>query len=161
MKGNQRDSITDGATGNASDPVYFDAFQAKAKEMAESARRRIESALNQPQMWQPPVNLLPSIERILPPAEPFMVLDCWLMTANGNRDTDWHLKNVRFLPSQVEQYYEGIIEKESTCLVLKSGNILLCACSIERFERALAQYREYCKIAIDPLTFKPDLNAAD
>jgi len=89
--------------------------------------------------------------------EPFIVLPCWIMVQVKEGVNDWIARNLRILPSQVEQYYEGGIHVDSTCLVLKSGNIAICSYCIDDYERAIAQYYEYRKGPITKLTFKPTL----
>jgi hypothetical protein len=130
-KGNQRNSLTDGAT----------------------------RALNQPIMHSD--SILPSISMLRPPLEPYLVIMCHIMTQTSPTETHWLPREVRLLPSQIEQYYMGGVDLDTTCIVFKSGNIALCAWPIKQFERAISQYQEYIKISVDPITFKPTFDAAD
>jgi hypothetical protein len=126
-KGNQRNSLTDGAT----------------------------RALNQPIMHSD--SILPSISGLSESPPAYIILTCYVMGPSG----EWAARDLRLNLAKVEQYHEGLVHKGSTCLIFESGNIALCCLAIENYERAIAQYREYCKIAIDPLTFKPTFDAAD
>lgn len=93
-----------------------------------------------------------------PAIEPMIALPCWIMVPGMDNKTEWLKRELRFLPSQVEQYYQGAIYTDSTCLVMKSGNIVLCELSVESYEEAMRQYCHASASSLNPFqVFKPAL----
>lgn len=143
MKGNQRKNKEFGHVGAG-----------QAAQLRDKIGDRVIAALTQPEP-----SGLPFISQLSAPAiEPMIALPCWVMTPGMDDKPEWISRELRFLPSQVEQYYQGAVYKDSTCLVMKSGNIILCELSVDSYEAAIMQYMAIVNNQLQPVAaIKPTL----